>query len=94
MLKKLWTKLKLACTRKIVYVEVVKEVEVIKEVEVPVYEFGVSRELLADLEKRFPRLMYVKGNELEDFAQNAGSWRVILHLQKQLKKYSEVHNKR
>lgn len=85
MLKVLWTRLKKVFV-KTVYVEV----EVIKEVEVPVYEFGVSHELLADLEKRFPRLMYVKGNELEDFAQNAGSWRVILHLQKQLRKHTDI----
>lgn len=85
MLKALWTRLKKVFV-KTVYVEV----EVIKEVEVPVYEFGVSRELIADLEKRFPRLMYVKGNDIEDFAQNAGSWRVILHLQKQLRKQAEI----
>lgn len=93
MLKRLWKRLIQLCTRKIVYVEVIKEVEVTKEVQIPVYEYGVSYECLADLEKRFPRLMYVKGQtSIEDFAQNAGAWRVILHLKKQLDKQNPLAN--
>mgnify|MGYP000217738448 CR=1 FL=1 len=62
-------------------------VEVIKEV--PVYELVISSDLLADLQKKFPRRMYVAGMNIEHFAENAGQYHVIMHLQKVLNKASQ-----
>lgn len=51
-----------------------------------VVELGLSHDLIAKLEKLFPRRMFVQGMNLEHFAENAGQYQVILHLKKQLDK--------
>lgn len=47
-------------------------------------ELGLSHDLIAQLEKLFPRRMFVQGMNLEHFAENAGQYQVILHLKKVL----------
>ncbi len=49
-------------------------------------ELGLSHDLIAKLEKLFPRRMYTRGMDIEHFAENAGEYHVILHLKKQLDK--------
>lgn len=65
-------------------VVVIKEIEIIKEV--PVIELGLNRELITELKRLYPRRMFAQGMNLEHFAENAGQYHIILHLEKILDK--------